>query len=111
MDQGITDKVCIPEYTEPLYFGDRCRDKVTGFEGICVARVVSLFTGDQYALEYQPDDMSKSTRTIWIDEGRVEKIEGSEKNVDPDELKGSRAGGIMSSYSYPSKPGFVNVVV
>lgn len=94
IDDGIRDRIEIPEYTEPTLFGKVCRDKVTGMEGVAVARAVSLFSSDQYVLEYQPEDLSKEARLVWIDEGRLEIIPDS-KSVAHEDVKGKKAGGML----------------
>ena len=106
---GITDKVAIPIYEEPSFFGMECKDKVTGMKGICIGRYVSLFNCDQYVLEYQPEDLTKDARILWLDEGRIEVISDSENNIDPADVQNSRAGGIMPSKYYPSVKGFINL--
>ena len=98
LDDGITDKVEIPEYTPQQYFGKKCKDKVTGVTGICVGRSISLFSGDQYVLEIQPEDLTKESRVVWLDEGRMECLE---KAVEPKEVQGKRTGGVTDPAFYP----------
>ena len=94
IDDGIRDKVEIPEYTEPILFGKVCCDKVTGVKGVIVARATSLFASEQYVLEYQPEDLSKDTRILWIDEGRLEELP-DEKTIAPKDVNGKKAGGML----------------
>ena len=94
IDDGIRDKVEIPEYTEPVLFGKVCRDKVTGVKGVIVARTISLFASEKYILEYQPEDLSKEARILWIDEGRLEEIPG-EVAIAPKDVIGKKAGGML----------------
>ena len=102
LDGGISDRVEIPEYKPQEFFGKKCKDKVTGVRGICVGRSVSLFGGDQYVLEIQPEDESKESRVLWLDEGRVECLEVV---VEPGEVQGTRTGGIMDPAYYPREMG------
>ena len=67
VDEGITGKVEVPEYTPPQFFGKECRDKVTGVVGMCVGRSIWLFNTDQYVLEIQPEDHAKDSRLMWLD--------------------------------------------
>lgn len=99
LDDGIRDKVEIHDYTKPLFFGKYCRDKVTDFEGICIGRIVSIFAGNQYVLEHQPEDKDKEPVQKWFDEGRIEVIEGPE--IKPEDVAGSRNGGVLPASEYP----------
>lgn len=94
IDDGIRDKVEIPDYTEPTLFGKMCRDKVTGMKGVAVARAVSLFTTEQYVLEYQPEDLSKDVRLMWLDAGRLEELP-DERVIVSEDVSGDRAGGML----------------
>ena len=107
---GITDKVTVPEYTEPLYMGKECKDKVTGISGICIGRAVSLFTCDQYILEHQPDDFSKPPRIIWLDEGRVELVTEAAASINPEDVQSPRNGSIYPVMDI-AVTGFENVIV
>ncbi|MBQ1492392.1 MAG: hypothetical protein IIZ39_10575, partial [Blautia sp.] len=97
---GIAGRVEIPKYQPQKYFGKKCMDKVTGVKGICVGRSVSLFNGDMYVLEIQPEDESKESRSLWLDEGRVECLETV---VEPKEVQGTRTGGVMDPDFYPKE--------
>ena len=90
----------IPKVDEPQFFGKECRDKVTGFKGVCVGRIINLFSGEQYILEYQPEDQSKEARMVWLDEGRIEIIG---EQVKKEEVKGSRPGGVLVESEYPDR--------
>ena len=103
LDDGITDKVEIPTYRPQQYFGKECRDKVTGVVGMCIGRAVWLFNCDQYVLEIQPEDYSKDSRLLWLDDGRMEPTEKQEKSIDPELIGGSRAGGLMDPSCYPDR--------
>lgn len=93
-DDGLKD-VEIPEYTAPDMFGKECFDKVTKQHGICIGRAISLFSCTQYVLEHQPVDPDKDSRMIWLDEGRLEIIPESDNSVNPEEVRGSKPGGIL----------------
>ena len=86
------------EFVKPdieKWFGKKCRDKVTGLEGICIACTTTLFSADQYALER----LNKKGRPEheWFDEGRLEIIGDGVKVKD---VESSRPGG--SFLSLPS---------
>ena len=103
LDDGVTDKVGIPEYRPQQYFGKECRDKVTSVAGMCIGRAIWLFNCDQYVLEIQPEDHAKDSRLLWLDDGRVEPMESQEKTIDPETVTGSRAGGFMDPSCYPDR--------
>jgi len=74
---------------EPL--GKLGRDKVTGFEGIIVAKGVHLFGSDSYALSPKvKDGESKLKYAQWFDVGRIEIIDDG---VTAEEVKGEKPGG------------------
>ena len=102
LDEGISDRVEIPEYRPQIFFGKKCRDKVTSVIGICIGRSISLFSGDQYAIEIHLEDESKEPYAVWLDEGRLECLETA---VDPREVQGPRTGGIMDPAYYPKEVG------
>ena len=103
LDDGVADKIEIPEYRHQEYFGKECRDKVTGVIGMCIGRAIWLFNCDQYVLEIQPEDHAKDSRLLWLDDGRVEVTAEQEKSIQPEEITGTRAGGIMDSTCYPDR--------
>lgn len=103
LDDGVADKIEIPEYRQQEYFGKECRDKVTGVIGMCIGRAIWLFNCDQYVLEIQPEDHAKDSRLLWLDDGRVEVTAEQEKSIQPEEITGTRAGGIMDSTCYPDR--------
>ncbi len=77
-----------PAANTEKWFGKKCRDKVTGIEGICIACTVSLFSSDQYCLEW----INKKGRSEqeWFDEGRLEIIGAG---INAEEVSTSRPGG------------------
>ena len=103
LDDGVVDKIEIPEYRQQEYFGKECRDKVTGVIGMCIGRAIWLFNCDQYVLEIQPEDHAKDSRLLWLDDGRVEVTAEQEKSIQPEEITGTRTGGIMDSTCYPDR--------
>ena len=54
--------------------GKRAKDKITGLEGIIVARAVHLFGCATYALAPQVLADGKPVPSTWFDEGRIEII-------------------------------------
>ena len=103
LDNGISDKVEIPEYQPQQFFGKECRDKVTGVVGMCIGRAIWLFNCDQYVLEIQSEDMTKESRLIWLDDGRMDVTEEQEKAIDPGFIEGSRPGGVLDASMYPEE--------
>lgn len=99
---GISERVAPPEYNEPRYLGHECIDKVTKTKGICVGRAIWLFSADQYVMEIQPEDMSKDSRTVWFDEGRLELVAQPERMITPEDVASPRAGGVLDAAFYPS---------
>jgi hypothetical protein len=67
------------------------RDKVTGFEGIIVAKVINLFDCNEYALMPKAVDGEVKKSTLF-DEGRIEIIGDG---VMPEEVKGDKPGGVI----------------
>ncbi len=60
---------------DPL-LGKQAKDKITGFEGILITKVISLFGCNQYGIAPQTFDKEKGKRgeTEYFDEGRIEII-------------------------------------
>ena len=57
-------------------FGKLCRDKITGFEGVCTGRTEWIYGCDQYCLTPRvQDDKTKLNDGQWFDDGRLEVIE------------------------------------
>jgi len=101
LDDGIADKVDIPEIDKPKFIGMECVDKVTGFRGMCIGRYVWLFNCDQYVLEFQPDEKTRETKFNILDEGRIEIFPNSTKEIHPEEVASPRPGGILHPDFYP----------
>lgn len=57
-----------------LFLGKQAKDKITGFEGIVVTKLISLFGCNQYGIASQVFDKEKGKRgeTEYFDEGRLE---------------------------------------
>ena len=117
VDESVFDGVVVPEYISPKFWGSVCKDKVTGFQGVCVERRISLFNADQYTLvaSYNKDSLFSHEEYLMIDEGRIIELEssGDKKNyikneiennsekqnpVTAEEVRSSRSGG-MHDYS------------
>ena len=79
---------------ESLFFGKICRDKVTGYEGMCIGRLWECYSEKQYCLQgkYNKKKMKKPPM-MWIDEGRVEII-SSDEAMDPKDVQTERKGGV-----------------
>ena len=102
IDDGISEKVEIPAYDQPKFFGKECRDKVTGAQGICIGRTVFLFNSTQYVIEIPSEDQTKDSRLLWMDEARVEVVKDAKKEISPAEVTGARAGAVLDSSYFPN---------
>lgn len=100
--EGVTGRIAPPAYDEPRFFGRECVDKVTKVKGMCIGRVIWLFSANQYILEIQPEDMAKESRLLWLDEGRLEPSEQPKHEIDPADVASPRPGGVMDAAFYPS---------
>ncbi len=81
------------EFVKPdleKYFGMLCRDKVTGFEGVAIGCVTSMFSSDSYALEPLAKKNKKLGSYEWFDVGRLDIIE---RHATPKQVSVSRPGG------------------
>jgi hypothetical protein len=70
--------------------GKLARDKVTGFEGIIVAKGIHLFGCNTYALTPKAKD-GEVKSSQWFDEGRIV-ITG--EGITAEEVKGKKPGGV-----------------
>ena len=104
VDEGISSRVEIPPEEPPRFFGKECRDKVTGLKGMCIGRMVWLFNTTQYIIEIRSKDDDKPTKLMWLDEGRVETVENPEHEIDPEEVKSPRPGGIFDGEDWVTEP-------
>lgn len=80
------------------FFGKCCKDKITGFIGICTGRTEWMYGCDQYCVtprisEQKPNELKESQ---WFDEGRIEIVEDF---IDPNDVRVEKNGG---EYSHPS---------
>lgn len=65
-----------PTKEDGMRFGDRARDKVTGFEGIVIGRTEWITGCDQYALQPQGVNTDgKKFEAVWFDVQRLEVTE------------------------------------
>jgi hypothetical protein len=85
--------------TDPL-LGKLLKDKITGFEGIAVTKLVCLFGCDQYGLCPQDWNKEKGKRpdTEYFDEARLE-VTG--EGVRPGDVQSSTPGGDMRNHDAP----------
>ncbi len=70
--------------------GQKAKDKITGFEGILIAKVTYLYGCDQYGVTPEARD-GKTGDTQYFDEGRIEIIG---KGVLPEEVQTAKPGGV-----------------
>ena len=81
-------------------FGKLCRDKITGFEGVCTGRTEWIYGCDQYCLTPRvQDDKTKLNDGQWFDDGRLEVIE---EVIKPKDVKKKKNGGVHDRSCYPS---------
>ena len=71
------------------YFGMLCRDKVTGFEGVAIGCMATLYNSDLYALEPLVKKNNKSQNYEWFDVGRLEILS---RRVTPEEVSDNSSG-------------------
>lgn len=50
-----------------IELGSKVRDRVTGFEGIAVARAIHLYMCDRYTVQPEVDKEGKMKDGLWID--------------------------------------------
>ena len=55
------------------FLGRKCRDKITGIEGVCTSKIRYIYGCDQYTMEMI--DKNKVINTYNIDEGRLAVVE------------------------------------
>ena len=100
-DDGISSKVESPEIHPQRFFGKECIDKVTHIKGMCIGRYIWLFNCDQYVLEFRPEEKSLETKYNILDEGRVEVLEASCREITPEDVASPRPGGVFLDYPAP----------
>jgi len=69
------------------YFGMLCRDKVSGYEGVCIGCTTTLYGTDAYCLEPIFKKKRNSTKIRWFDVGRLEIIRRQVEVVDVTDKK------------------------
>ncbi len=89
--------ITIPSYTAPKHFGYLCRDKVSGYEGICVGRMSTFYGSDQYTLQAKVRK-GRPVPNLTIDEGRIEVL-SAEAVIEPEEVRTERPGGMDIDFS------------
>lgn len=59
---------------QTLVLGKKAKDKITGFEGILVSRIIFLFGCEQWGIAGQSFDEKEAKRapTEYFDDGRIE---------------------------------------
>ena len=74
------------------FFGKLCCDKVSGYKGICIGRLINAFGSDQYCLTPQVNKNNKKRGSDEVfDEGRLTVIREVIKN---EEVLSERKGGM-----------------
>ena len=83
-------------------FGKLCRDKITGFVGVCTGRTEWLYGCDQYCLtpKCKDGETTKLEEAKWFDDGRIEVIE---EYVKPQDVQVEKRGGVHDKSCYPQK--------
>lgn len=81
---------------EALYdFGVLAKDKLTGFEGVIVAKSIGISGDISYGLSPKFEKSSKNNDAIWFDEGRIEIIENKKEEINTNT---KRTGGAVPNY-------------
>lgn len=78
------------------YFGMICRDKVTGFEGVAIGCISSLYGTDTYALEPRAKKKKYNKGHEWFDVGRLEILS---RQVSVEEVNDKKPGGCNANIS------------
>lgn len=83
-------------------FGKLCRDKITGFKGVCTGKITWMYGCDQYCLtpRVKEGEEHKLANGQWFDDGRVEVIE---ECVTPEEVRVEKNGGVHDASCYPTR--------
>lgn len=72
-----------------INLGQKAKDKITGFEGILIARATYLTGCDQYGITPKAVD-GKINETQWFDEGRIQVVG---KGINKEKVKSNDNGG------------------
>lgn len=85
-----------------INLGDRVKDKITGFEGIAISKVIHINGCIRYEVKPQGLKDGKTIESEWIDETQITvKSKVKERKVKEDEPGGP--GSIPSEFSHPPK--------
>lgn len=80
---------------EALYdFGVLAKDKITDFQGIIIAKSISISGDISYGLSPKFDKNSKENESIWFDEGRIEIVDNKKEEIN---TSSKRTGGAVPS--------------
>ncbi len=84
-----------PEEEKPKFFGKICRDKITGYEGMCIGRYWNFYSDKQYCIQakYSKKKLRKPA-AMWLDEGRIE-VTDSADAIEPESVQTERRGGCL----------------
>ena len=94
IDSEPVIKADFPEEEKPKFFGKMCRDKVTGYEGICIGRLWPYYAEKQYCLQGRYDKKKmKTDMPMWVDEGRIEVLR-SDRELSTEDVRTTRGGGV-----------------
>tara|TARA_R110002126_G_scaffold110951_3_gene248693 strand:+ start:1001 stop:1255 length:255 start_codon:yes stop_codon:yes gene_type:complete len=75
---------------EEIELGQSAKCKITGFEGIIIARSIWLTGCDQYCIKPKVDKEGKANEGLWVDEGAVVIIG---PGINSEEVKSKKPGG------------------
>lgn len=83
---------------EALYdFGILAKDKITDFQGIIVAKSISVAGDISYGLSPKFDKSNKENNAVFFDEGRIEIINTKKEEINTNT---KRTGGAVPSFKY-----------
>ncbi len=66
----------IKNHISKIKLGDEIKDKVTGFKGIAVIKLIYLTSSDRFAIQPKIDKDQKFIDSLTFDEDQLEKLEG-----------------------------------
>lgn len=87
-----------------INLGDKCRDKLSGFEGVCVARTEHLHGCTRITIQPQELHDGKPVDAHWFDEPQVELVDQGFYTVPKLEKTGGPSGRVATSKPPISKP-------
>lgn len=94
LETKVEVEMPIPMRKQKDFFGKKCRDKVSGFEGVCIGRRIGIYAVDQYCLESEVNEKGEIA-TQFFDEGRIVVID--EESIECDVVS-DRPGGVTITY-------------